>query len=1491
MPVLVAVTVALAATAGAGAEDETVRLWPGAAPGTEDWNVQERTFKVPSKEFGGLPLVTDVTVPTLTVVRPDRAQASGTAVIVCPGGGFQFLGWEHEGMEVARWLAQRGITAFVLKYRVRLTGEVAAAGKGDERTFEHRLKAAEPKISVARADAIQAIRYLRSNADMYGIARDRIGTMGFSAGAMTTMSVVLKADAESRPDFAASIYGAMEDAPVPKDAPPLFIVHTQADALVPAAQSTKMFHAWTAAERPAELHLYQAGPHGLGMRKVGLPVDGWTEAFEGWLRAGHLFDRQAASKSTKPTNEKDVVGIWKLKYDPGDGQTHEPALTITKDGLTLKAEFIDGDQKGIVKEVRYKAGELQVKVETKYNGETATTTYTGKSAGDALKGDAQWEYQGMSGTFPFQGKRELEKSRSQAPSVVPATRPVLAKDLPISRGIRDPIADVRLTDSGGKSVRLLDLVGGTATVIAFIATGCPVGDLYLPRLGELAREYGQKGVNFIGIDSSRGEAPEEVTEHMARHGAAFRVLMDGGHVAAGALKAERTCETLVIDADQRLRYRGAIDDQYTRPSHRDRPTRRYLAEALDSVLAGREVAINATPVSGCPIEGNEVATRKSGTRRVSGTPLAEVEEAGPGEKPIEVGRVTYAADVATILQQRCQECHRPGQVAPFTLLSYDDARRRSAAIREVVEERRMPPWHADPRHGKFSNDRQLTAEERAKLVAWVAQDCPLGDAKRLPTPRKFPEGWVIGTPDVVIEMPEPYVVKAEGTLPYQTFRVPTNFKEDTWVQAIEVRPGEASVVHHITVAVADPKAGPVAALREQDQWLGNYVPGFAYQVYPEGTGKLVPAGSVLVVQVHYTPIGLEKTDRSKVGLMLAKVRPRWKVASINQCQIHLTIPPGASNHEITSQLTLKSDTTLLSLRPHMHLRGKDFKIAVKYPNGASEVLVSVPVYDFGWQEEYQLTEPKRLPKGTRIDCVAHFDNSADNPANPDPTKTVQFGMQTDNEMMCAVLEILEDVPPQGEDSNSTKASIERKREAEKAEAVSAVVAVPGKPNLLLGSYDVPLLGYQVEEFFVSGTAISYKLAGKATEDGKWDAVPSRSAPYTTRIVVVRPSDPSKFSGTVVAEWINVSGGLDVPVDWNMTHREILRRGHAFVAVSAQKVGLDAVKRADGARYERLTHPGDAYSFDIFSQAGKLVKDAAKSRVIGSLVPQHLLAIGESQSAFYLTTYATAVDPVAKVYDGILVHSRFGAGAPLDGMSMLAAVTRPATPLKMRPDLRVPVLTVVTESDVLGWPPLGGSHAARQPDAERLRVWEVAGTAHADNYVFSVGFIDSGSLPVEKLAAAFAPTSASLGRKLDQPMNFAPQHHYVVEAALWQLDRWVKTGKAAPSAPPLKLTEGKSPKLVTDANGLAEGGLRTPWVDVPTAVLSGAGSMVGSGKPFDAATLERLYPGGKAEYLKKFDASLDAAIAAGFIVPEDKSEIMELAALSFNGKGEPDKAKD
>jgi Alpha/beta hydrolase domain len=462
------------------------------------------------------------------------------------------------------------------------------------------------------------------------------------------------------------------------------------------------------------------------------------------------------------------------------------------------------------------------------------------------------------------------------------------------------------------------------------------------------------------------------------------------------------------------------------------------------------------------------------------------------------------------------------------------------------------------------------------------------------------------------------------------------------------------------------------------------------------------------------------------------------------------------------------------------------------------------------------------------------------------------------------------------------------------------VQVPGVPALLLSNFDLAPLGYVSNEFFVSGTASSYKLAGAPTSDGHWNAMPAGTAPYATRIVVVRPSDPKKFNGTVVVEWLNVSGGADGAPDWNAIHREIMRNGYAYVGVSAQKVGVEGgpslmgmgtpLKKANPERYGRLNHPGDAFSYDIFSQSGRLLRAADAGKILGPLVPKRVIAVGESQSAVFLTTYVNAIDPLAKVYDGFLIHSRFGNAASLENAAMVGVAGQPRV-VKLRTDLRAPVITVITETDLIdsGIP---GFHGARQPDNDRLRVWEIPGTSHADSYTFTVGFMDSGLTPLEKIAAGYAPTTQILGSNLAKPLNNAPQHHYVVEAALWNLDRWIRTGQAPPKASPMKLSDSKPggpPTLVLDANGLTEGGVRTPWVDVPTARLWGVGNsggalgfMVGVCETFDATTLDRLYPGGKREYMKKFEGSLASAIKAGFILAADRQEILDLAAIAYRG---------
>jgi hypothetical protein len=462
---------------------------------------------------------------------------------------------------------------------------------------------------------------------------------------------------------------------------------------------------------------------------------------------------------------------------------------------------------------------------------------------------------------------------------------------------------------------------------------------------------------------------------------------------------------------------------------------------------------------------------------------------------------------------------------------------------------------------------------------------------------------------------------------------------------------------------------------------------------------------------------------------------------------------------------------------------------------------------------------------------------------------------------------------------------------------SAITPIPGTPNLLLGGYDLANVGYQANEFFVSGTATRY------SQDGQWDAKPADEADFTTRLVALTPTDDAAFNGTVIVEWLNVSGGIDAPAVWMMAHREILREGYAYVCVSAQKVGVEggganitgfdmSLKTQDPQRYSDLSHPGDYFAYDIFTQAGRLARDGGDNGLLGGLNPEYVVAVGESQSAIFLTTYVNLVDPITAVYDGILVHSRFGPAAPLDGTAILDLQTAGALPLvPFRSDPRVPVIAILTETDLLDGV-LPGYLKARRPDSELLRAWEIPGTAHADNYTIKLGFTDNGSLPLDQLAEGFAPTNVLMGRQLPYCINFAPQHHYVLQAAIAKLHNWVRSGEPAPSAPPIAVTDADPPAFVLDANGLAEGGVRTPWVEVPVARTSGVTEgddpltvLFGSGEVFDAATLAALYPGGSAEYLHRFTEELDSAIVAGFIRPADREEILALAAAGFPSAGD------
>ena len=447
-----------------------------------------------------------------------------------------------------------------------------------------------------------------------------------------------------------------------------------------------------------------------------------------------------------------------------------------------------------------------------------------------------------------------------------------------------------------------------------------------------------------------------------------------------------------------------------------------------------------------------------------------------------------------------------------------------------------------------------------------------------------------------------------------------------------------------------------------------------------------------------------------------------------------------------------------------------------------------------------------------------------------------------------------------------------------ADAATAVVTpVAGVPtNVFTTAFDLGTVGYEQSELFLSGTASAYTSPVPLTADGKWTVTPVAPQPFKTRAIVYRPIDPARFNGTVFVEWLNVSAGLDAGPWWTMAHNELIRRGFAWVGVSAQQAGVNATKTRDPARYGTLNHPGDSYSYDVFSQIGQAVRDQSAA-VLGGLTPRVVLATGESQSAIRLTTYINAVQPLVHAYDGFLVHSRFRSGASLS-QSPLAQIPVPS-PTFTRRDLDVPVLVVQMETDVAS-----GSFSARQADTRRYRLWETAGTAHADTYTLGVGANDigDGAGATAMFQSMRTPPSTQVG--CASPINSGPQH-WVVETAASRLNAWVKQGKLPPKAPRLRVASESPFAFALDANGNVKGGIRTPQVDAPIAKLSGIGqsgagfcSLFGTTVPFSTAQLTALYPTHKA-FTRAWKHATASAVKAGFITPAGGRELKAAGAAS------------
>jgi hypothetical protein len=382
--------------------------------------------------------------------------------------------------------------------------------------------------------------------------------------------------------------------------------------------------------------------------------------------------------------------------------------------------------------------------------------------------------------------------------------------------------------------------------------------------------------------------------------------------------------------------------------------------------------------------------------------------------------VTYHEDVVPVLQKRCQHCHRPGEAAPFSMLTYRDARPWAAAMKRAVVSGKMPPWHADPAVGHFKNDPRLTQEEIDTIARWADGGAPEGDPKKAPAALTFLDGWNIGQPDKILEMPTAFSVPATGTIDYQWIVMPTGLEKDTWLEGVEVRPGDRSVVHHVIAfyrrpgskwlvdakpGVPTPKGSGDSEAGMSDGAIGGYVPGLPALRLAPGRAILLPAGSDIVLQVHYNATGKATTDRTKVGMVFARKDVAERSFQIGLANPGFVIPPGDPNYRVDADITVDSDVRVIGFTPHMHLRGKSFEFRAVLPDGTRETLLRVPKYDFNWQLTYDLSEERVFPKGTKFEATATFDNSENNKFNPDPKASVRFGDQTWDEMMVGFIDI------------------------------------------------------------------------------------------------------------------------------------------------------------------------------------------------------------------------------------------------------------------------------------------------------------------------------------------------------------------------------------------------------------------------------------------------------------------------------------------------------
>ena len=548
----------------------------------------------------------------------------------------------------------------------------------------------------------------------------------------------------------------------------------------------------------------------------------------------------------------------------------------------------------------------------------------------------------------------------------------------------DRIENFRLLDQNGNSHQLYYYNDAKAVVFMVQGNGCPIVRNALPRFKELRDEYAAQGVEFFMINSNLQDNRQSISKEAAEFNFDIPVLIDETQIIGESMGLVRTGEVFVLDPKTwSVTYAGALDDRLTYENQKQSAKENYLQDALNDMLAGNKVAKASTDPIGCLINFPEQQARA------------------------QHASISYSKEIAPMLEENCVACHRPGGIGPWAMTDYNMVRGFSLMIREVVRTQRMPPWHADPAVGHFSNDRSLTPEQTQTLVHWIEAAAPRGEG---PDPLvEMDHNWPtwaaqepsLGEPDYIIDIPATEV-PSTGVVDYQYHFVKNTVGKDIWVKAAEILPGERSVLHHVITSYGQmetegPRKGRLK--REGQAGLRGYVPGMVAQSFPQDTGVFLPADATIEFQVHYTTNGKAAVDESKLGIWVYDEPPEYQVFSMILANGKIRIPAHAKNHKEMAERVLPKASLVYNLLPHAHFRGKASEFSAVYPDGKEEVLLYVPNYDFNWQTTYELAEPKYLPAGTKLIHTTWWDNSAQNPANPDPNVEVTWGEQSWEEML------------------------------------------------------------------------------------------------------------------------------------------------------------------------------------------------------------------------------------------------------------------------------------------------------------------------------------------------------------------------------------------------------------------------------------------------------------------------------------------------------------